>query len=56
MVRVETQNAGIRITVEEHLDIDQVSTKRRIEVPDVDAAAAAVREFLGAFIAASRPG
>jgi hypothetical protein len=54
IVRVETQHAGVLITLEESLDVKQRSTKEKISVPDVDAAAEAVREFLRTFIAVSR--
>jgi hypothetical protein len=49
VVRAERQETGLLITLVINVDIDEVSPQRRLHFADIDAALAAVRNFLVQF-------
>jgi hypothetical protein len=53
LVRIQTQQRGVLITLRTNDDVEQVSTERVQVVTDIDAAVAAVRAFLLTFTAGS---
>lgn len=56
LVRIERQRSGVLITLRTNADVAQLSAERVTVLADVEAAVAAVRQFLVAFAARNRNG